>query len=85
MKRVAFIKNNTVNLVLNTDENIADFIVSGDQIVDLEGYPYVDVDWNYNNQIFSAPQIHQLPERPTDGHYDFDPITNSWVKDENIV
>lgn len=59
MKKIAFIKNGEVALVLNTDESLFDIFMNPDTKVDVSDNADINVGWTYDGTSFIAPEVIQ--------------------------
>jgi hypothetical protein len=56
MKKVAFIKDGIVGIVLNTDESLSDHFLNSDVRLDVTDNAEVLQGWSYANGTFTAPE-----------------------------
>jgi len=57
MKKIAFIKDGIVGLVLNTDESLSDSFLNSDTRLDVTDNAAVEQGWSYTDGVFSAPVV----------------------------
>jgi hypothetical protein len=55
MKKIAFIKDGIVGLVLNTDESLSDSFLNSDARLDVTDNADVSEGWSYSDGVFTAP------------------------------
>ena len=56
MKKIAFVKDGIVGVVLNTDESLHDYFLNSDLRIDVsEESDAINSGWFYNNGAFTAP------------------------------
>ena len=56
MKKIAFVKDGIVGVVLNTDEPLHDYFLNSDLRIDISNNSeQINTGWFYNNGRFEAP------------------------------
>lgn len=56
MKKIAFVKDGIVGVVLNTDESLHDYFLNSDLRIDIsDNLEDINPGWFYNNGVFEAP------------------------------